>query len=301
MTPSSMRDGHVETPAVKLSDFGPLPPRRGTQSRPARVCLATPEISGPIFSGGVGTFYASLADALVRHGHQVTIAYALGEHCDRGRIGEWISHYARRGIELVSVPEPAPPVDAPLPRRRAYAVYRWLREREAEFDIVHFPEWQGVGFYAVSAKRQRLAFAGTSFVVVSHSPTMYLAPNHLLPFDQPDYLEFDFLERGSVECADYLVSPSTFLLQWMRAEQWRIPNRTFVHPLILPLAHRTQPTLTEGRGDEAGGARRDVREIVFFGRLDVLKGLDTFCGALDRWRRRTCDPSRSHSWGGTRW
>ncbi len=195
------------------------------------MCLATPEISGPIFTGGVGTFYASLADSLVRSGHGVTIAYALGRHSDRGSIDDWIGHYAAHGITFVPVPEATPPVDAPSPRQRAYAVYCWLRERDGDFDVVHFPEWQGVGFYALNAKRQKLAFAETTFVVVSHGPHMYAAPNHLRPVDNPEYLEFDFLERGSVECADYLVSPSAFMHTWMRAENWRLPERTFVHPM----------------------------------------------------------------------
>jgi glycosyltransferase involved in cell wall biosynthesis/GT2 family glycosyltransferase len=245
------------------------------------VCLATPEIAGPIFTGGVGRFYASLADSLVRSGHGVTIAYGLGEHSERGTIREWVEHYAQRQIGFVPVPEVSPPLDAPFPRQRAYRMYRWLRAHEDEFDIVHFPEWQGVGFYALNAKRQGLAFAETTFIVISHSPTMLLAPSHLLPVDHPNYLEFDFLERGSVEAADYLVSPSAFLHAWMQEEEWRLPERAFVHPLILPRSHRRTG---DERSTSAGPTRerQSVRELVFFGRLDVLKGLDTFCAALDR-------------------
>jgi glycosyltransferase involved in cell wall biosynthesis len=246
-----------------------------------RVCLATPEIAGPIFTGGVGTFYASLADSLVRSGHEVTIAYALGEHSEQGGIGRWVDHYARHGVALVPVREGPVPVEAPGPRRRAYAVYRWLREREGEFDVVHFPEWQGVGFYALNAKRQGLAFADTSFVVVSHGPHLYAAPNHLRPVDHPDYMEYDFLERGCVEAADYLVSPSAFIQTWMRAEEWTLPERTFVHPYVLSPEFRRAAAERDSNGRAVGG-RRDVRELVFFGRLDVLKGLDTFCAALDR-------------------
>jgi glycosyltransferase involved in cell wall biosynthesis len=268
---------HPETPAA----FPALPPQLlDASSRPARVCLATPEIAGPIFTGGVGTFYASLADALVRHGHEVTIAYALGEHSERGTIRQWVEHYARRQVRFVPVPEPEARLEAPMPRRHAYGVYRWLRERDGEFDVVHFPEWQGVGFYALNAKRQGLAFANTTFVVVCHSPTMHLAPSHLLPVDDGYFLECDFLERGSVEAADYLVSPSAFLLAWMQHEAWNLPERTFVHPLILPPVFR----MASGNGPSANGIGEghSVREFVFFGRLDVLKGLDTFCAALDR-------------------
>src|SRR5262249_2722976 len=142
-----------------------------------------------------------------------------------------------------------------------------------------FPEWQGVGFYALKAKRQGLAFSDQTFIVVCHSPTMFLAPSHLLPVDHPNYLELDFLERGSVESADYLISPTAFLLDWMRAEKWDLPERTFVHPLILPPAYRSEARIPHS---DAFRSRRQVREFVFFGRLDLLKGLDTFCAALDR-------------------
>jgi glycosyltransferase involved in cell wall biosynthesis len=286
MTAQTADLGTVEALASRQGTFARLPARSSAaSSRSVRVCLATPEIAGPIFTGGVGRFYASLADALVRQGHQVTIAYALGEQSERGRIGDWVEHYAARDVSFVPVPEVSPPLDAPLPRQRASRVYWWLRERDGEFDVVHVPEWQGVGFYALKAKRQGLAFSSTTFVVVCHSPTMYLAPNHLQPVHHPDYLELDFLERGSVESADYLVSPSAFMLHWMHGEQWRMPERCFIHPLIVPreLRASSQDCAKSAVGSEPPGeSRRAVRELVFFGRLDVLKGLDTFCAALDQ-------------------
>jgi GT2 family glycosyltransferase len=77
----------------------------------------------------------------------------------------------------------------------------------------------------------------------------------------------------------------------MQAEHWRLPDRAFVHPYVLSPEFRRP---TEGATDANGGAageRREVRELVFFGRLDVLKGLDTFCAALDRLAASDLRPS----------
>ena len=49
----------------------------------------------------------------------------------------------------------------PGPSSVSYHTYVWLKEHQHDFDIIHFPECQGLGFYSLLAKRQGLAFTDT--------------------------------------------------------------------------------------------------------------------------------------------
>ena len=160
--------------------------------------------------------------------------------------------------------------------RRAYELYTWLREREVPFDVVHFPECQGHGYYAVLAKHQGLAFDETLFVAGVHSPTRWCEEaNGEIP-RSIDALVDDHLERTSVEHADVVISPSAYMLDYLKERQWTLPERRFVQQYVLPTRH---DLAVESLDD---GAPQAIDELIFFGRLEVRKGLETFCDALDQ-------------------
>ena len=94
--------------------------------------------------------------------------------------------------------------------------------------MVHFPECQGHGYYALLARRLGLGFPGTTFVVGGHSPTRWVYEANRWVVDTAHRLVDDFLERRSVELADVVVSPSAYLLAWMERRGWKLPERRFV-------------------------------------------------------------------------
>jgi hypothetical protein len=49
--------------------------------------------------------------------------------------------------------------------------------QENPFDIVHFHDYLGIGYYSLLAKRQGWAFQDTTFVVGLHGPSSWA--NHL--------------------------------------------------------------------------------------------------------------------------
>ena len=249
--------------------------------RPARICVASYEVVGPTRNGGIGTANTSLALALARAGHDVTLLFTGvpdGESEIEGR--KWQRQYSRQGVRFAVLDKGrSSTVRAPhLNVRRAYELYRWLAEhdRAEPFDVVHFPECQGHGYYAVLARRQRLAFAHTLFVAGVHSSTRWcVEANRELPRSL-DALVDEHLERLSVELADAVVSPSAYMLDYMRTRGWKLPKRAFVQQYILPPTARPRPGLPPRREHDP------IEELVFFGRLEVRKGIDAFCDALDR-------------------
>jgi GT2 family glycosyltransferase len=90
-------------------------------------------------------------------------------------------------------------------------------------------------------------------------------------------LVVDFMERRSVALADVVASPSRYMLEWMRADGWRLPETTTVAPNVL-----ATPPASRARRPEDLASPRPVRELVFFGRLDRRKGLPFFCDVVDR-------------------
>jgi len=240
----------------------------------ARVCIVTPDLMGPIRNGGVGTAYGSLALILAQAGHEVTVLFSAGQS-ESGTMHHWARSYASKSVTLTPLERSGARIMARSDySATSYQVFLWLRDNHARFDVVHFPEWQGLGYYALLAKHQGLAFADISFCVGAHCPTAHLDP----VFGNLDQMAADFMERESVRLADVVLSPSNYLLQWMRDDGWKLPASVFVSPNVVP------DSVLARRADRSEGMA--IREIVFFGRLEPVKGLSLFCDAIDRLLRR---------------
>jgi glycosyltransferase involved in cell wall biosynthesis/GT2 family glycosyltransferase len=242
-----------------------------------RVCIATWEIEGPSRNAGIGTAYTSLADALVRANYDVTVLFLLGWHQQTdGNMSHWLQHYREnKGINLIPLPMPhTPTIHAAWASSVSYHAYVWLRDHQHDFDVIHFPECLGLGFYTLLAKRQGLAFAKATFVIGTHGPILWVKEGNQDYLRSLGELEIDYMERTSVAAADFVVSPSQYLLGWMQQNGWELPTQTFVAPYLRP--HGTMLTHAD-----APRERHTIREIIFFGRLELRKGLKVFCDAID--------------------
>ncbi|MGA2027480.1 MAG: glycosyltransferase, partial [Syntrophobacteraceae bacterium] len=235
-----------------------------------RICIATPDIIGLTRNGGIGTAYANLASALASEGHEVTILYLLSS-CEPGMNEESaIDSYKKKGVRLLLLPREEPSrITANRVAPISYSAYRWLKEKD--FDVIHFPEWMGLGYYSVLAKHQGLAFLDCTMVVGLHSPTIWYTQADMDFYRNVDCLERDFMERRSIAYSDVLVSPSQFMMYWAADQGWELPERSYVQPHILP----------DEFIEEAGSEPVKIKELVFFGKLHKLKGLVLFCDALD--------------------
>lgn len=237
-----------------------------------RVGICSFEIDGPK-RGGIGTAYASLAEVLAAAGHDVTLVFA-GDRCEQGSLPEWQAHFARRGIRFEALPplaETVGPVEAIWQVQLSYRAYRHLKARA--FDVIHFPEVLGVGYFSLLAFQQGLAFQGTTLCVGAHGSSPWVREaNGTGPLQPPMWAATqDFLERRSVELAPVVVSPSAYMLRWMEARGWALPAERRVLQNVLRPATGV-----------AAAAPRAAEELVFFGRLEARKGVVLFCEAVER-------------------
>ncbi len=279
---------YAQPDSSSVSVLGDNRRRRGFESSHVggfpRICIVSNGLLGPVRNGGISTLYMGLAEALLESGHDVTYLYTGGTYSETEPVEYWVTWYADRGLKIVPLPDSDIPLGNPYDIRIAYETYEWLRAHD-EFDVIHFHEWRGNGYYSLLAKHQGLAFEGTTLCVSTHSPSWWNRQGNHEFMDQVADLEIDYLERQSVALADILISSSRYMLEWLTEQGWRLPPVRRVLPNLLPtsaLAHWVRSPAAPG---DTG-----IEELVFFGRLEGRKGLALFCDAMDYLSSRALRP-----------
>jgi glycosyltransferase involved in cell wall biosynthesis len=256
-----------------LRQFVKEPPSRG---KALSVCVVTSEFLGPIKNGGIGTATSGLIEHLNATGHRVTVLYTQVfhsvPHCSELNWDYWVNAFQERGIELQYIPHTGAYSEW---REKAWLVKDFLGERP--FDLVYFNEHHGSGYYALSAKKAGIEpFASQLQCLITHGSIEWVSNINDQPLQTERDLEMAVLERRSVEMADFIIAPSAYLLNEYASYGWHLPPNTLVQPYVLRKENLPPPPLTP----------IPVSEIVFFGRLEVRKGLWVFCEALDRIKDR---------------
>jgi len=246
------------------------------QPRGLRVCLITTEFHGLFRNGGIGTANTGLALALVDAGFEVTVAFAdADESGPRVKVGDFPAlqkHYRSLGITLDYVPAyPHIPKAFDDCRSASYCVYLYLQQHG--FDVVYFNDCGGQGYYSLLAKHVGTFHNAPRMYVVAHGPQEWVLDINSIFWEQST-MTIAYLERRSVELADALISPSRYMADWMKSHGWTMPAQVRVLQNIVPTPDSELPRAS---GLNPGS----VTEIVFFGRIEVRKGVELFCDAID--------------------
>ena len=180
----------------------------------------------------------------------------------------------------------------------SHEVYKYLKTHEHVFDIAHFHDYRGAAYYSLLAKTQGLFLRNLLIVIQTHGNNKWakVVGNSEVLGDVGE-LEMDFMERRAVKLADFVVSPSRYLLEWMRRESWseNTNGEAVVHPNLMPEESRRKSSSrnSDGRNEysdeqevvdeehEEMRKKAAVDELVFFGRLETRKGVVEFCDAVD--------------------
>ena len=249
---------------------------RFESGRPLCVCIVTPALVDHNQHNDIAMAYHSLAMTLVENGYSVTILYvpySQSEHID---VSFWYRYYQKHGIRFIVVcRDNSVTYYASFIIQQSYAVYQWLKMEV--FDIVHFPESKGPGFFSLLAKQQQLYFKDTIFCVGVNNPHSWYRVGTKTYLESLEDVELDFLERECVALADVVVTPNRYLLNWMKDKDWVIPEHIWIHPNLIRFDN-----YSIGSNSSDLVKVFSVNELVFFGQLEWCKGIVLFCDALDQ-------------------
>lgn len=236
------------------------------------VCIFSPDIAGPNLNGGIGTHMTALATLLSSRGKSVRLISTIGKfsHPQSKSWEYWVDWFGDRNILL----------DATFDTEysftynqfpavwQSYETMLYLQEKQKMCDIVHFPEWNGAGYFSLLAKRQGTDFHHLKMVVQCHSSTFWaITGNNRMP--TVDEFKTIHMEQESIRLADVLVT-TPYL------DRWHMQN-DFVHRrgiVLGELCSKCQHSSVKSFYNI------NLKNVCFFGRLNRRKGIDLFLNAI---------------------
>jgi glycosyltransferase involved in cell wall biosynthesis len=236
-----------------------------------RITLLTDELLGYVRTGGIGTATTYLAVALGRMGHEVELL-AVGDPPSAPMGDEWSRLYDEAGVAVKLLPRSSGRVEP--------SYFARMRDVEVALgsdppDIVITQDLAAPAYTALRMRHLGLGFEQTLFVVYCHGGRRWITDMARKARVLPGAHAITELERASVGIADVIVSPSAYLVEWMRDEGWRLPEQAVVIPHLSRSAATGE---AETRAATNGGP---ITRIAFFGRLEERKGLKPFAAGLN--------------------
>ena len=236
-----------------------------------RITLVADEVLGFVRTGGIGTATTFLSVALARMGHEVELLY-VADPPTAPMAHDWLQLYDEAGVKIRMLSRSAARIEPPY-----FGRMRDVEDALASDppDVVITQDLAAPAYTALRAHQLGLDFDRTLFVVYCHGGRRWITDMAQKVRVLPGAHAVTELERTSVELADVVVSPSSYLIGWMQDEGWRIPPQTFVIP---HLSRSTATGEVQARVTTNGGP---VRRIAFFGRLEERKGLKPFAAGVN--------------------
>jgi glycosyltransferase involved in cell wall biosynthesis len=242
---------------------------RPSTSAPRRITLVADELRG-IRGGGLGTATTFLGVALARMGHRVDVLYVGGTGQGQPD-ADWSRLYDEVGLEVRTLPRRDELVEP-----REFGRLRDIATTLADDppDVLITQDLAAPAYVALQLRATSLAFPTTLFVVFCHGTRQWITDVSRKVRVLPGALAVSVLERASVELADVIVSPSAYMLEWMRRQGWRLPAESHVVPYVTRSAATGELQQRAVPGD-------DVKRVTFFGRLEERKGLKPFIAGVN--------------------
>lgn len=234
-----------------------------------KVCFVTQELSGIIGSGGIGACVSGLIQVLADAGHIVTVIFTNSLTAEHHSFAEEAKVLAKIGVSLRRI-APLRTSNEDFHLALSYSIYEELKS--AEFDVVHFHDWLGLGYYACVSKRSGVHFKDTLLITHAHGPSAWTRlgnEDHRLSLEA---LELDQMEKFQIEYSDLIISPSNYMLKWLSENGFKFENGIFKH-WVLNLEPSPAP-----RSERVS----NFEELVFFGRHERRKGFEIFVDAIAR-------------------
>ena len=221
-----------------------------------RVTIVTAELQGLGPSGGIGSAFRELAEALVAAGHPVRVLLVASgnEQPKQTPHGLQVERLDPSGLSRLNL---------------CRAVASALQSNPG--DVIHLHDWLGLG----SSLKAALGDNSPPLIVGLHGPSAWARGGNPWPSTaSPEQLYSEglvrALEQDALEQADLLVSPSRFMANWV-GEHLLNEQATIQVQRNCALSERRIHSKAQGT----------TERLVYFGRLEQRKGLLLFLDALE--------------------
>jgi O-antigen biosynthesis protein len=232
-----------------------------------RVTVVASEILGVPGTGGPGTADSLLAIALGRRGHDVELLVAPGRDI-RGLSPNWERTYTESNVRL----RPLTEHEAVRPTFLAPAWHVHEALRSDPPDVVVADDWRALAYVALRSRQLGRSLPESAVVVYCHGPARVFAAAARKVPDTVERFGEEVAQRACLELADAVVSPSDWLVGWLRDHRWPLPNPVHVIQNLLQSA---------ALGEAARRAPESpIRRLAFFGQLREGKGISIFLESL---------------------
>lgn len=253
-----------------------------------RICLVSREFA-PFWGAGIGTYAASMARAHVEGGHEVHVL-APG-HRGLDTTGPKLFPGVKFHVRQATLgPSEARACTWPF-QRHALEVFRTLESlhERYQFQYIEFPDYWGEGYFALKNKRRLGKFQGVCLGVRLHTPSFVCRELNQWPALTDEQATLEHMEGESIADADLLLSPSKALLARVEQHFGEGEGRKDQPSAVVPYPFDVKEFATLAGGmrkppqpfDDAAD-RDKPKEILFFGRLERRKGVETLVDALKR-------------------
>ena len=240
------------------------------------IAIVSFEFPGFTKNGGIGTAYGRMASLLKKEGHDITVLYVPIQDTaplSKKELQKFEGQFKNINFELVEITKDLFSAHA-WPVARSLAVFQALKGRS--FDVIHFHDCLGLGWASIRAKRLGLEFQKTRLVVGLHGPNFWVHDAHGVMISDPfEYLQ-NCMEREALEECDEVLSPSQYMIDYLKDWGWNLPQAARVIPNVNNFSEiqkkssKSQPI-----------KRHQIDRLVFFGRLEPRKGIFLFLESLE--------------------
>jgi len=238
-----------------------------------RIIFITAGLKGPTPGGGIATcFHSMIKTASESPKNKISILYMAHPYYATGDKESWAEYYKNEcGADLIGI-APNKKNYGSQEMQRSYAALNFLRENEEVFDTIVFHDYGGLAYYTLLAQKYNLNFQRQRIIVSAHgnhSLSYHFGGKKINTWNEKAAI---FMERASIGLAGEVTTPSDYYSRWL-ADNFNARNCIKLPNIIL-------------EGAAVGGELKiefkdNSRQLlVFYGRLERLKGLDVFLSAI---------------------
>jgi len=163
----------------------------------------------------------------------------------------------------------------PVYLRKAKVVYEFFMNSSEYYNVVVFPESEGIGYLCLKCKNTISSLLKCKFGVICLGPIQWKQEFEGEPIGYLNAFIGDF-EKACVSLSDFFISPSESIVNWMLCKGWTLPDSVHIIPHIIDTLTVDQKNTPQIEISQ----QESFSEFVYYGRLNNADGVQYFIEAV---------------------